>query len=417
MPEFFAGVFIPILLIGLYLLIQKRNITGAFLAAFAVCATALTHPFMLVISMFLIIPYFFYLLCCNNLLRIPELRKIKNLTIFLVLALFLGVGLGMAAYFLFPLLLEIKYFYYGLTKNHLTPNNFLTIKNFFDPYWYYFTPINILPRGFVVNVGFLETLVYLAGAAVTILFFFRKKKEEHTGFLYFAVLSGLLIIFFTTQFSEVFYQYIPPLSGIQFPWRLLTVFLFIPPMILSYLLRKSRSVYLPILFIAFVCIIRFPELYGKNYVAYPDSEYRFTPLNLHATVMNPIWTGRSEDYPIKDKKGEFIDGIGTMKMTAYTNTSRVYEIKAETPSKLVDYTFYFPGWNAYVDGAKANIEYQDPQYRGVITYAVPQGKHKVMLRFEDTKIRLFGKLISVVFLLIFLMLWIFRKRVSKFVFS
>jgi uncharacterized membrane protein YfhO len=65
-----------------------------------------------------------------------------------------------------------------------------------------------------------------------------------------------------------------------------------------------------------------------------------------------------------------------------------------------DNTFYFPGWHAYVDGVETNIEFQDPAYRGVITFSVPKGIHKVKVIYEDTKVRRIGKIISILTLLL-----------------
>ena len=79
---------------------------------------------------------------------------------------------------------------------------------------------------------------------------------------------------------------------------------------------------------------------------------------------------------------------------------------------MIDYTFYFPGWKAYVDGKPATIEFQNPNYRGVITYLVPQGKHTVVLRYEDTKIRLLGKILTVSFLLFFIALILLRGKLK-----
>ena len=52
------------------------------------------------------------------------------------------------------------------------------------------------------------------------------------------------------------------------------------------------------------------------------------------------------------------------------------------------YTFYFPGWTAYVDGTKTAIA--PSQSEGWITLDIPAGEHEVRLRFEDTWPRQLG---------------------------
>ncbi len=56
------------------------------------------------------------------------------------------------------------------------------------------------------------------------------------------------------------------------------------------------------------------------------------------------------------------------------------------------FTYYFPGWTAYVDGVKAPIEIAQPE--GFITLRVTAGAHDVRLRFEDTPPRWLGWAIS-----------------------
>ncbi len=405
LPEFFAAVFMPLLLIGMYLAIQKKNIYGYFLVGISIALISLTHPFMLVIGSFLAGPYFLFLIYENKLFKFKALREILSLAIISLL------GLGISGYFILPLFLEIKYFYYGTSSNHLTPGNFLSLSNYIDTKWYYFTQINILPRGFVVNFGLLETLIILLGIIFVLLIKVRKIKLKNNSMLVFAILTSAGIIFLTTSFSKPIYENINFLGNIQFPWRLLSVLIFLPPIIAAVILDRINSRALILCFIILICVLRMPEIYGKNYVKFPDSYYSFTNLNLHAIVMNPIWTGKSEDYPVKTEKTEILEGTGVVIDKKVNNSSRVYKIKADTTLKMVDYTFYFPGWNLYIDGNKAPIEFQDPNQRGVITYQVPQGEHTIELKFEDTRVRRVGKVVSIFSVIVISVLFLFRRKI------
>ncbi|MCP4518012.1 MAG: YfhO family protein, partial [Delftia sp.] len=73
-----------------------------------------------------------------------------------------------------------------------------------------------------------------------------------------------------------------------------------------------------------------------------------------------------------------------------------------TPKKFVLrlYTFYFPGWRAYVDGEEVEIEVAGPE--GFITLRVPEGEHEVLVRFGDTPPRTAGWIISAVGLVMLL---------------
>ncbi len=115
--------------------------------------------------------------------------------------------------------------------------------------------------------------------------------------------------------------------------------------------------------------------------------------------MNTIWSGDSKDYPIRRDKAEIIRGTGDITKRVLKNASRTYTIEANTELRLSDNTFYFPGWHVYIDGAETNIEFQDPAYRGVITFIVPKGHHVVKVVYEDTKVRETSKIITVLTLL------------------
>lgn len=68
--------------------------------------------------------------------------------------------------------------------------------------------------------------------------------------------------------------------------------------------------------------------------------------------------------------------------------------RVDTPRSFILrlYTFYFPGWQAYVDGESVEIEIARPE--GFITVQVPEGTHDVLVRFEDTRPRRLGWAVS-----------------------
>jgi len=71
-------------------------------------------------------------------------------------------------------------------------------------------------------------------------------------------------------------------------------------------------------------------------------------------------------------------------------------LRVETPKAftLRLYTFYFPGWRAYIDGKRVQIEVAAPE--GFITLKVPEGTHEVLVRFENTLPRRIGSVVSAV---------------------
>lgn len=403
LPEFFAAAFIPLSLIGLYYLSKKRLRLGLALVITATSLTILTHPFMFVISLFFIIPYAIFLW-----------TQKRNLSLLLHTAVAMICGVGITAAYMLPLTTEIKYFNYGNGYDSFVTNQFLGFKSYFDPNWYYYYRNDVAVRGNFIQSGLLETIIVLVGVLFSAILLFKRKVKTNM-LLVLATIVALIVIFLTTKYSDIVYHYIKPLRGIQHTWRFLGVFIFLPPIILSTLVAKTKYKYIIVLlFIVLISIIRFPQLYGKNYTLRPQSDYFFTSVNLHGNILNTVWTAKTDEYPVKKIKYDVIDGQGKVTKAEVKNGYRDYQIQANTNIRMADYTFYFPGWRVYIDNHKVPIQYQDPNYRGVITYDVPQGNHHVVLKFEQTKERIIGEGISIVFLLSSAFLVYFLPKIKKF---
>ncbi|MDQ5951766.1 MAG: hypothetical protein QG639_1047, partial [Patescibacteria group bacterium] len=265
----------------------------------------------------------------------------------------------------------------------------------------------ILSRGHFIKAGLVESLLMIVGVGV---FVWRRSQKKIWGILDFAVLVGLIVIFFMLEPAAIFYQKIDVLSNIQFPWRLLSTFIFIPPLLAAYLFQKYRLWWVGMVLIAVVAMMRFPQLYGKNITDFPQSKYYFTLDNLHTSKMNTRWMGQATEYPVKDQQLEIVEGQGSLTDITVKNSSRSFTVAADSEVRLVDYTFYFPGWHVYVDGAEQEIIYQDPLYRGVITYKVPPGKHRVDVVYEDTKAVLLGNVVSMAGWVGLIGLWIVNRK-------
>ncbi len=386
LPELFGAVFLPVVLIGVYQVVKEQKRIGLLWITLGTLFLALTHPMMLVLSGLVIVPYALYLLW-------PVQKHWRQVVIIVVAA---SLGLLIAGYYLVPLLVEIKYFSYGTTSDHFRPQGgFLQFPDYFIDNWMYFGPEHPGPRANTLTMGSIESLIVTLGFLV-FAFQYRKGKKKSlrdTQLLPWLVMavSG---VFLMTTWSTQLYRVIFVLNNVQYPWRMLSGLMFVSPFILAWLLAKINRPHLGFLIVLLVVIIRFPQLYGKNFMKYDLKNYDFTTANLHTDNMNTLWMGNSREYPTKTKQFEIIGGEGSVTPEVLKNASRTYRIQAREPIRMFDATFYFPGWKVYVDGQPTEIEFQDPNYRGLITYHVPAGDHEVRVRFEPTKIRILGMLVT-----------------------
>ncbi len=400
LPEFFSHVFFSIIFIGLHQFIKQKKQWGLLSLLIGFVGILFTHPFTIIIGAFLWVPYTIYLIWENR--TFAYLRS--NLFSLLLTALFI---FGISAFYIIPLSFEIKYFYYG-TGSHFIPGNYLSLTNYLGDQWYYFYKNDIEVRGQVIHLGLMETIIILLSGLY--LFF---SKSKHKNFLKWLLLSSIFLIFFTTRYADSIFRQINFLGNIQHNWRMFTSIVFIAPFALAFLSDKikTKAFFIPIILL--IVIFRFPQLYGKNYVFESQNKYYWTKLNLHGNIMNTIWTGPTQDYPVKKVKGEIIEGKGKIIKRTEHNSWRKYEINADTDVRVADYTFYFPGWKAFVDSKEVLIEFQDMNYRGVITYKVPKGKHTVLVKFTDTKVRLLANMISLSSLVALVGVILFRKKLFR----
>lgn len=391
-PELFGTVFLPVVLIGLYQSIHLKLKTGYLWIILGTALLALTHPMMLVLSSVVVFPYGLYLLW-----SLPKNWKtIVNLLVSAIL------GIAIAGYYLLPLAVEIKYFAYGTTKDHFRPQGgFLKIPDFFVDGWTYFGNGHPGPRSNTLTVGSVETLILLAGIGMFIFSVYKRKfKSSDDRNMIPWVLSAVLCIFLMTTFSTPIYQHIFLFNNVQYPWRNLAPLMFVPPIILAWLLSKIDTRWIGILIVTLVILIRIPQSYGKNFMVYDLKQYDYLTANLHTNNMNTLWMGYSRDYPVRTQQVKIIEGVGTISNESIKNADRRFSVHSDQSIRLVDYTFYFPGWQVYVDGTPTLIQFQDPEFRGMITYQVPAGDHTIHVKFERTKIRVLGDGVTVIGILL-----------------
>jgi hypothetical protein len=127
--------------------------------------------------------------------------------------------------------------------------------------------------------------------------------------------------------------------------------------------------------------------------------------------MNPRWVGDSQDYPPHKSLFSIIEGSGELISSSEKPSSRHYQYVSQTASRISFNTFYFPNWQLYVDGTEAVVEYQDPNYRGVMTARIDQGIHDISLIYNDTLIRKASKIISILALACAcFFLWLYARQ-------
>jgi hypothetical protein len=418
LPEFMGGMWFPLLLVAIFYAKKKCDSCvwwPYLLLTFAISGLILTHPLSLVVYAPFVGLYYIWG-------GLPS-RHVLLKTFFAV-----GLAVCLSAYYFLPLNLEAKYLYHGASDKHYAPNQTTTWRTFFDPVWRYscIERNDIFGRCHLIKAGVTETGIVLFSAGLAISTFgmwprrglfarahkiYTSLSPAHRRLLWYGIVGAVLSVMFSSQLLEPVYARVRILGNIQFPWRFMSAYLFFPPILLaiwlSYVRHRPYFFACALILIAFFCVIRFPQLYAKNYRFVPMGSYSFTPLNLHSVIMNPIWTSDTNTYPIKRHKAEVVVGDGEITRRELRNSRRIYTIVAKEEITVSDNTFYFPGWKVYVNGVSTDIQFQDPAWRGVITFRVPRGEHTVEVVYQDTRLRRYSNYISLFSLMVLLFFMFF----------
>lgn len=332
-------------------------------------------------------------------------RRLNSAMIILVLLL----GLLLSAFFWMPALLEARYTTRDLMVGNMYQNHFPTLSQIFYSPWGY----GISKPGPSDDMSFMLGLGQWIAIILALFSLSIKSIKNETR----AILLFLLGVFFVSVFlmleqSNFIWKALPLLSQFQFPWRFLSLSVFASAacgaISFDALTRKisPKKSLAALVVLTFLIILSNKDfMVPKGPVDYKDTEL----LNYRGTTTwfgenNTIWTaGEQKDFA--KERLEITEGSASIKNIKLNPTSHIYEVDNSKEVKLVDNTVYFPGWTVLDNGKKTQIEFQNTNYRGLITFSSPPGSHKIEVIFRETKIRQIADLISLGSLLLLILLF------------
>ena len=95
----------------------------------------------------------------------------------------------------------------------------------------------------------------------------------------------------------------------------------------------------------------------------------------------------------------------------WESEKRVIDIEVSKPALLRVATFYYPGWEASLDRKEVPIKIEQPS--GAMLVEVPEGTHTLELRFLDTPLRYYARLISFLSLFFMVLLIYFFRHTGR----
>ncbi len=385
--EHMAFVFPPLLGLGLLWLAREKYTRGFLMTALASAGLMLAHNALALMFFPAMALYGLYLFFFES----------KRSTIYLLLStIAVLLGVGMSAFFWAPAFFEGKYTLRDIVTKGEFAQRMVTFTQFFYSPWEYGG------AEMTKSLGLIQWL----GIGTAVMLFFRTKKKEWR----WTVVSTLLLLLFTlfvmTDAALPLWKVVTLLQKFQFPWRFLSLTVlftaFIAAMVMRILSPTHKKVALVVVFL--FTLATYPMWHAKGYVEKPESYYSgIYDSTTDTGESSPKWSIRFMEH--RYKAPLIIDrGNVQVKEVRRSSTEHVYEVTTDGNARLVENTVYFPGWGVWIDGAPVAVEFQDVLHRGLITFTVPQGTHRIEVVFGDTKLRTISNYISIASLAVFLII-------------
>ncbi len=384
--EVWALGFFPALFWALTRLMEKGNTAYLSLSAVFLAMIIFSHN-ILAVMIFIFSAFYslFYLIS----FRKEKIYFVKVLSSYLL-------GLSLSAVFWIPAILEKKYVR-GLDIFDFR-SNFPEVYQLLIPSWGSGFSSGSLSGQMSLQVGVANLLVVFLSFLVLI----KLRKKIKREILFFAV-SFLVVLFLMTKKSLFLWESVPLLSYFQFPWRLLSLEIFITAFLAGFLWRvmaKSKikgrvKTFIFVLFLVLPVLLTLgysrPAYYHERQDHYYTTKANFiSGTNSPGNSFNTIWAGKINK---QSEKFEILSGEG--KINYKEKKGNLYELYSQSPNglKIRAAIMYFPGWKLYLDGTEVKII---PDSNGQILFETPSGKNSLTLRLENTPIQFFSLILSLV---------------------
>lgn len=375
--EHVAFVFPPLILYFLH----KRSFFGA---SVSLAALILSHNAMALMFLPIIGLYGVYLVLFEE----------KNKILFIIL------GFGLSAFFWIPAFFEGKY----TLRDIVTVGDAVT--RFVPWTWFMYSPWNYgQGDSLTKSLG----LAQWAGIIASLLVLWRTKVKKERVIIISSLVILLFSFFIMTSWSKPVWLTVTILQKFQFPWRFLSVSVFAAAVLGAIAFSRTRKIFI-IPYSLFIILITVGMWHPKAYVTHDESFYSGIYFSTTDTgESSPIWSTRSMEHTAGAPL-EVIDGDASITNGFRSSTVHEYTVRVFKPTLFLENTVYFPDWKIYVDGVRTQIQFQNPNYRGLITFQMPPGNHAVRVVFEDTKIRRTANIITIISISVLAFCLLIRRR-------
>lgn len=457
--EFVALAIVPLVFWTFTELIAAPHLRRVSLAGLVYGLLALTHHSTFFTFSPFLMAYTAYLILAKAKFKPQQLLRHSLYT-----AAGGGLGLALAAVYLAPLVMEMRFIkieqWTSGSYNYL--QHFVYFSQLFSPAWGYGYAGPGLLDDFSYQLG-IVTLVLIGFASVLLIV----RRFPHHGTAIFFLVSTVVIVWLMSPVAAPVWQVLPIASLVQFPWRLLGMTAFTMSIVAGSLFAQSRpladsgqglggsdqellitnyqspnpstslpgpartgrtgfptsqsptSLYLLLLVIVLASFNYTLPQYTEtpNWAETPLAVVNWDRASIvdrvgmvAVTELQPQTSPMEPEYlanGVPTTVAGIVAGQGIVETLHHGGASDRVRVMAATPVTLQFYTYDYPGWRVTL--AEQPLPHRPEPPYGLITVDLPPGEHVVLLRMGNTPPRLIGAIISGLALGLILLLFIFRS--------
>jgi hypothetical protein len=440
LAESMAYVFVPLVLWGVWAAIDHPRLANVLGLALAYAALLFAHP-LSALLLTLILVLYVAVLALGRMNDQQPWRQLSRES-WLPLAGHLGhvllpvvagllLGLGLSAISSVPSMTESRFVrldqWYG--GRYAWGGDFVEFFQLFSPRWGFGTSVPGPDDGMSFQLGAVPVVLSLIGAG-TILY--QKRGRRLVAF--FAALTAVVVTLML-GISAPLWEVLPLVRLAQFPWRLLTLTVFAMGFLCGAAglgARRDRGwVDLPsLVLVALLVLGSLPYMRAElserevslaGLMRFQQSSDEMTGSTAWVLEI-PSWSPLADYYvagkPVTSKieYNSFYQQAGSHQARTAELAAdwELVEYSAKEPVLMTFNTFYYPGWHAYLlDFDTGEVLEELPiavrGELGLMTVRLPAGVGKVLLRFEDTPIRVLATAVSLASLALVAGLWLTAK--------
>ncbi len=415
MSESWGLTLIPLVLYAILKVIKDPKPVNSILLSISIAALATTHNITTIITA----PFLGSLAVIFFALYGHSRKQI----IYFIASLLLGLGL--ASFFLLPLVFEKSLIQTGaLTADYFDYHAHFTSLNqlFRKTFWGYGPSKFGVDDDISFFVGGIHILGLLLAPLVTYYLLKTKQKEKSilvAAFFVFALGS----LFMTHGKSVLLWEKLPLISFAQFPWRFLGLAALTTSLLVGFIseiiLTKIGRPYLTYLILFLLIAFNFSYFRFEKYFPWINDQQKLSGelynLQVRAAVLD--YLPRSAKIDPKKKAPQTIDiKLGEVEVNYFDKRSNYFstEVDVRSEKAIIDFpVMYFPNWTLYYNRLdKMPFRYDNDL--GLITVDLSKGHHLIQAWLENTPVRTISNLISL-FSALVIILWLVltHEKTSK----